>query len=47
MRRPHRVVPSRLQQFDPALLCAIKRRGTERAVVVVNAAAGEFDGLCR
>jgi hypothetical protein len=38
-------VPSSFEQLYFALLCAVERRSSKRPVVVVDAAAGEFDRL--
>ena len=45
VRRSHRVIAGRLEQFHPALLGAIKRGGPQRAVVMMDAATCELDRL--
>ena len=44
VRRPHCVHARGLQQLHAALLCTIERSCAKRSIVVVDAAAGQFDG---
>ena len=45
VRRAHGIHARSLQQLHSALFRAIKGRSAERSVVVMNAAAGQLDGL--
>ena len=45
MRRAHRIHAGRFQELNLSLFRAIKRRGAERPIVVMDAAAGQLDGL--
>ena len=45
VRRAHRIHAGSFQQLHPSLFRAIKRRGAERPVVVMDAAPGQLDRL--